>query len=466
MGRSTMAQRAANTLTHARQTTAAATASASARMRAKESLRVAIARLLRSTRAKGCKVAAPHMEVLPGGSLCTGPSSDFNHGKDLPSGFSLDAAVVGYRKCKSGYNVATCKAHCMQIAACGTISINAAGCCFVYESTSCPESSHASKSQYSAYKKIGQLKVQVQKPATGACPSGYALTEAECAGLDGQIIDGKSVKYIHGATYGNPEQCGCYFDSGNKVYFNRRTTDCTQADAGEIGICKHAYKFVPGKKVTVKSPNWTPLSTCPAGYKVVGIARIDIQGNGNNKNHVNDLEVSDKGARAFIYSGNCDVTARCATLPSGASIKNGAMLKNQKAKQWTPIAKCPSGYKAIGLARLDIVGGNNDQNNINDFECNDQGCKAWCWTSGSCSVQPRCVEGVRVVTGTYVTGNPNGWGPHSKCPSGTTAAGIARLDLKTGSNNVHVNDFQCNDNGCRVFCYGSKCQISARCIGF
>merc|ERR1711934_156893 len=108
--------------------------------------------------AKGCKVAAPHMEVLPGGSLCTGPSSDFNNGKDLPSGFSLDAAVVGYRKCKSGYNVATCKAHCMQIAACGTISINAAGCCFVYESTSCPESSHASKSQYSAYKKLVSLK--------------------------------------------------------------------------------------------------------------------------------------------------------------------------------------------------------------------------------------------------------------------------------------------------------------------
>merc|ERR1711934_376578 len=39
-------------LTHARQTTAAATASASARMRAKESLRVAIARLLRSTMAQ------------------------------------------------------------------------------------------------------------------------------------------------------------------------------------------------------------------------------------------------------------------------------------------------------------------------------------------------------------------------------------------------------------------------------
>merc|ERR1712037_1050479 len=140
--------------------------------------------------------------------------------------------------------------------------------------------------------------------------------------------------------------------------------------------------------------------------------------------------------------------------------------EHQNSRRWTPIAKCPSGYKAIGLARLDISGGNNDQNHINDFECNDQGCKAWCWTSGKCSVQPRCVKGVRVVTGTYVTGNPNGWGPYSKCPSGTTAAGIARLDLKTGSNNVHVNDFQCNDNGCRAFCYGSKCQISARCIGF
>merc|ERR1712032_1378970 len=101
------------------------------------------------------------------------------------------------------------------------------------------------------------LKVQVQKPATGACPSGYALTEAECAGLDGQTIDGKSVKYIHGATYGNPEQCGCYFDSGNKVYFNRRTTDCTKTDAGEIGICKAQLKVQVQKPAT---------GACPSGY--------------------------------------------------------------------------------------------------------------------------------------------------------------------------------------------------------
>ena len=84
-----------------------------------------------------------------------------------------------------------------------------------------------------------QLKVQVQKPATGACPSGYALTEAECAGLDGKTIDGKSVKYIKAGTTSKPEQCGCYFDQGgDSVYFNRRTTDCTQADKGEVGICK------------------------------------------------------------------------------------------------------------------------------------------------------------------------------------------------------------------------------------
>ena len=30
--------------------------------------------------------------------------------------------------------------------------------------------------------------VVMQKPATGACPSGYALTEAECASLAGKTL--------------------------------------------------------------------------------------------------------------------------------------------------------------------------------------------------------------------------------------------------------------------------------------
>jgi len=80
--------------------------------------------------------------------------------------------------------------------------------------------------------------VQLQKPATGACPSGTALTEAECACLHGKTAGGKSVHYIQAKVYANPEQCGCYFDQDGKVYFNPRTTDCTQTDPGEIGICK------------------------------------------------------------------------------------------------------------------------------------------------------------------------------------------------------------------------------------
>ena len=74
----------------------------------------------------------------------------------------------------------------------------------------------------------------LQDPATGICPSGKSLTEAECASLDGQSL-GRSttIDYKGIGNWPNPAQCGCYFNSWNpaNVYFNTRTEGCTATNA-------------------------------------------------------------------------------------------------------------------------------------------------------------------------------------------------------------------------------------------
>ena len=88
------------------------------------------------------------MELQSGSSLCTGPSSDFNSGADLSSGYAIDTSVMGYRTC--GVDLETCTTTCLGLATCNSMSYNG-NCCFLYEATTCPQSSHSASSQYSAY---------------------------------------------------------------------------------------------------------------------------------------------------------------------------------------------------------------------------------------------------------------------------------------------------------------------------
>lgn len=60
--------------------------------------------------------------------------------------------------------------------------------------------------------------------------------------------------------------------------------------------------------------------------------------------------------------------------------------------KWSPLSTCPEGFLATGLQRVDIQGDHNVPiNHVNDFICNDQGCKAWCIGNG-CTVQARCCK--------------------------------------------------------------------------
>lgn len=72
---------------------------------------------------------------------------------------------------------------------------------------------------------------------------------------------------------------------------------------------------------------------------------------------------------------------------------------------------------------------------------------------------------LQCVAGPEVKGPHNGWSPYSHCPQGFTGVGIAKLDF-LGSHdlpNIHANDTRCEDVGCRVWCYGTACNLQSRC---
>ncbi|MBC7659793.1 MAG: hypothetical protein H7249_08800 [Chitinophagaceae bacterium] len=58
--------------------------------------------------------------------------------------------------------------------------------------------------------------------------------------------------------------------------------------------------------------------------------------------------------------------------------------------KWSPWSACPEGSAATGLARVDIQGNHEvPTNHVNDFQCSDKGCRAWC-IGNPCEVIARC----------------------------------------------------------------------------
>lgn len=72
---------------------------------------------------------------------------------------------------------------------------------------------------------------------------------------------------------------------------------------------------------------------------------------------------------------------------------------------------------------------------------------------------------LKCVGGSKVKGEIDRWSLLSKCPAGYTVTGLQRIDLTGDHNNpiVHVNDFTCDDAGCKAWCIGSPCTVEARC---
>lgn len=66
------------------------------------------------------------------------------------------------------------------------------------------------------------------------------------------------------------------------------------------------------------------------------------------------------------------------------------MLVKGLVDQWTPRSKCPESYLVTGISRIDILGDHKTPtNHVNDLQCNDLGCRAWC-IGNPCQLRARC----------------------------------------------------------------------------
>jgi len=77
---------------------------------------------------------------------------------------------------------------------------------------------------------------------------------------------------------------------------------------------------------------------------------------------------------------------------------------------------------------------------------------------------------IECVNSDPIAGPQNAWSDYASCPSVPagetpyTAIGLARVDLQGTGVNVFVDDFLCDNNGCKVFCRATPCsQIRTRC---
>jgi hypothetical protein len=119
-------------------------------------------------------------------------------------------------------------------------------------------------------------------------------------------------------TLANPDVISAS-DPGTKVIPSASPLETTvvQSSPSSATAETHQFKFdcTTGTKAMGKVDRWSPLSTCPAGYQVTGLGRIDLLGDHNRPNlHVNDFVCDDRGCKAWCIGDGCTVEARCCRI--------------------------------------------------------------------------------------------------------------------------------------------------------
>ena len=189
---------------------------------------------------------------------------------------------------------------------------------------------------------------------------------------------------------------------------------------------------------------------------MIGLARIDLlDDNSFASQELNDYRCDDNGCQAWCWNTRCTVQSRCFRMiateqpisPTGLVVLN-AQANIAPANSWSDYAACPDGFQATGLARVDLLDETGQDNqDVNDFLCDESGCKTWCWNT-RCSIISRCASapGLEVINSGSITMQPNAWSDYVPCPNGYSVLGLARVDMldQNGVNNLEeVNDFRC-----------------------
>lgn len=232
---------------------------------------------------------------------------------------------------------------------------------------------------------------------------------------------------------------------------------------------------IGGNRITGGPNRWSSWSTCPSGYSVVGLQEISMHNSlDSNRGKYQDIDhhqCRNKGCRAWCRSDKCDVTARCCKTEVSPLRCYTGQYKTQRRYRWGRPAYCHRAYTVTGFGNLDLHNNRYWKHQmVNDFYASNRYVRAWCWGS-NCGVRPRCCkprnkgQKLQCKAGTKAIGARDTWGPFSTCDDGWMPMTHQRIDLldQRHPHNEVMHKYECNEKGCRAYCWGSACQTWAKC---
>jgi hypothetical protein len=269
-----------------------------------------------------------------------------------------------------------------------------------------------------AHTGVGELEVVNGFGVTGAadtwspwakCPDGY-----EVLGLGGvtlrDVDRGAGAGSYSGVAASEQDvtsfECG---DGGCRAYC--WGSDCT-VHSRCARVAGYTTQTTNGVPVVSKANQWSALATCPTGYIALGLgsARLLNTVSGPSKQDIRDTDCTSEGCRVWCWGSGCVAASRCVKLASGTvanlDVIVGANTVRGPAGAMSSYAECAPGFAVIGLASVRMVdqGSGIGGHDLNDFECNAKGCRAWC-SGTACDVTPMCAKfpGYAEQTGTAAT---------------------------------------------------------------
>eukprot|EP00929_Paragymnodinium_shiwhaense_P059964 TRINITY_DN29990_c0_g1_i1.p1 TRINITY_DN29990_c0_g1~~TRINITY_DN29990_c0_g1_i1.p1 ORF type:complete len:930 (-),score=176.35 TRINITY_DN29990_c0_g1_i1:60-2849(-) len=242
------------------------------------------------------------------------------------------------------------------------------------------------------------------------------------------------------------------------------------AESGQASSFEWPSDLKLGPEVQSPKDAFGQWSRCEAGYKVLGVAKFEFLNQVSSQyQDLVDLEcsVEENGCRVFCKGSECKFWPRCALM--GRSNTMLGNLVRSPMNEWGPFSTCPESEgsavqpQVIGLAKLSVLDAAGPSSGVNDFFCNATGCRVFC-ADTDCEVQSMCGSGLKVSNGKVVKSSKGEWGEYSTCPQNSAVAGLAKIALLDPIGNENVDRWECNEYGCRAWCYGSDCTIVTRCL--
>ncbi|CAE7392010.1 unnamed protein product [Symbiodinium natans] len=178
---------------------------------------------------------------------------------------------------------------------------------------------------------------------------------------------------------------------------------------------------------------------------------------------VKAFDCTDSGCRALCANDDCKIKPFCVKAHTN-SVESGTEKTSSGPGAWTDWATCPTGFKAVGLRYMELIGSlvDADVTSLSGLECGDDGCRAKSPRT-RVKIRPACMRHTSMAFGTKTEKTGTGWSPVSGCPSGYNPMGVAKAYMHGNWDTMRI--WECDTSGCKIYCVGTqKCEIVTACI--